>query len=333
MTDKPTRSRDKLRDRRRRRGWFHVDNELINVYGPQIGANGIAVYNVLCCYADGNQQSFPGVLTIAALISRSDREVQNALKLLEKNSLIAITPRYRAGTRERLSNLYTVLDIHIGGENSSPRGENSSPQVVNIVWGNNNHSEQDPSIVVVDGAPAHEKAGSEKKIAAALLHHGVLPSKRTEALVKRLSGRADALEVVADQAARISPTSVKSVAAVLLTNLEKLPDDFRPGASSVSAGLASKHAPGAGRVSRNGRTWRRAQVPNSTPEEREKAREVAKRHLAEKKQSRDKLLADREKWLLRSERETTKEKREYAKSYLERIDAQLAEIGQAATSV
>ncbi|MGB2775418.1 MAG: helix-turn-helix domain-containing protein, partial [Anaerolineae bacterium] len=54
----------------RRTNWFWIDNEVVDRFGPQIGAYGLAVYAALARFADGHTRiAFPAIPTIATQLS------------------------------------------------------------------------------------------------------------------------------------------------------------------------------------------------------------------------------------------------------------------------
>jgi biotin operon repressor len=84
-------------------GWWWASNELIDVYGPRVGANGIAVYAVLARHADNNsQQCWPGLRRIAGLLAIGRNQVIAAIKTLEAAGLVQIERHPGQG------NLYTL---------------------------------------------------------------------------------------------------------------------------------------------------------------------------------------------------------------------------------
>lgn len=106
-----------LRDKRTERRFF-VDNIIVDHYGKQLGAFGLAVYMVLVRHAkpDGTD-SFPSHSTIADKLGCSMGTVKSALRDLSTMRLIEIVPRYR-DDGGRTSNEYWILDPP-----SSPRDE------------------------------------------------------------------------------------------------------------------------------------------------------------------------------------------------------------------
>jgi DNA-binding transcriptional regulator YhcF (GntR family) len=131
---------DKVRDSRQA-GHFWADNELLDVYGPKVGAYGVAVYMVLCRYADNKTgESFPAIRTIAAALAISRPTVTKALQTLEGAKLIRIKRRYIRGSKERDNNVYVLLNVpkvvndvyHVVNE-IDDGGKGDLPQVVNDV--------------------------------------------------------------------------------------------------------------------------------------------------------------------------------------------------------
>jgi hypothetical protein len=105
---------------RRKRGYFTVDNVLLDVYGAQLGPYGIAVYCCLARFANREQECWPSFETIAKRTGMSRRQVVREIALLEQLEIIAMTPRLDDRGRHR-SNLYILLDIVGNGDTQSPR--------------------------------------------------------------------------------------------------------------------------------------------------------------------------------------------------------------------
>jgi len=75
----------------RRRGWYWINNELLDRYADQIGPLGIAVYNALARRADSNGRCWPShadIMRLTAIKSRTT--VIECLKQLEEVGLIEI---------------------------------------------------------------------------------------------------------------------------------------------------------------------------------------------------------------------------------------------------
>ena len=80
--------RIEIRDRRRH-GFFIVDNEIIDVYGAQIGVYGVAVYSALARFANADAECWPSLATLGARLNASRSSVIRALAKLEEVGLIA----------------------------------------------------------------------------------------------------------------------------------------------------------------------------------------------------------------------------------------------------
>lgn len=120
-------SNDKLQDDRRR-GFYIVDNDIIDKYGKAIGAYGVAVYSMIARYADGNgENAFPSYQTMAEKLGMSRTKVVKTVELLVKLGLIKKEQRIdMAG--DLTSNLYTI--VHLG---STPHALPSTPHALQVV--------------------------------------------------------------------------------------------------------------------------------------------------------------------------------------------------------
>lgn len=99
---------DEIRDRRTQRYWT-ADNVIIDVYGPQIGIAGLAVYACLCRHASRDETCFPGKrLLMQECGVKTEGPVDRGLSALVKADLIKIEPRYREDG-SRTTNLYVLL--------------------------------------------------------------------------------------------------------------------------------------------------------------------------------------------------------------------------------
>lgn len=114
----------KIRDRRKA-GWFRIDDELIEVYGPEIGVHGIAVYAALCKHADKEESSHPGLRLLCEKLKIGRAKLLKTLAKLEAVGLISIEP----GDRNNV-NVYTLLDVPKGGSNENQGGSNENHEVV-----------------------------------------------------------------------------------------------------------------------------------------------------------------------------------------------------------
>jgi hypothetical protein len=95
----------KIRDRRKP-GWFRVDDEIIDVYGPEIGCHGIAVYSALAKHADRQEESYPGLRLLCKELKIGRKKLLETLDQLKVLGLIDIEP----GDRKSV-NVYTLLDV------------------------------------------------------------------------------------------------------------------------------------------------------------------------------------------------------------------------------
>jgi len=97
-----------------RPGYFWADNELMDVYGPRIGAYGVAVYLTLCRYANNKTgQCQVKIKTVANMLNVSSRTVQRALKTLTDHGLIMIEASIveKNGARVNDANVFTILAV------------------------------------------------------------------------------------------------------------------------------------------------------------------------------------------------------------------------------
>jgi hypothetical protein len=106
---------------RRKRGYFTVDNVLLDVYGSQLGPHGIAVYAALARFANHDQECWPTYRTITDRTGVSRRQIVREIEKLEDLKIIAITRRVDE-KGQRTSHLYTLLDIVGGGATQAPGG-------------------------------------------------------------------------------------------------------------------------------------------------------------------------------------------------------------------
>jgi len=97
-----------LRDGRDR-GWFHIDNVLLDDHGDTIGAIGVAVYAVLARHADRAGVCFPSYARVAALLDLSRPTVIAAMRKLREAGLIEIQTVKPPGRRPH--NVYTLVDL------------------------------------------------------------------------------------------------------------------------------------------------------------------------------------------------------------------------------
>ncbi len=120
-------SKAKIRDRRKP-GWFRIDDELIEVYGPEIGVHGIAVYAALCKHANKDESSYPGLRLLCEKLKIGRKKLLDTLSQLQELGLIDIEPGDRVSV-----NVYTLLDVpkQKGGSNENhvpPEGGSNENQ-------------------------------------------------------------------------------------------------------------------------------------------------------------------------------------------------------------
>jgi len=77
----------KIHDRRRW-GFGQVDEEVVKVHGPQIGAIGIAIYTALATYAHGKDECDPSIGTIAEHLDVTKPTVRKYLNKLRAAGLV-----------------------------------------------------------------------------------------------------------------------------------------------------------------------------------------------------------------------------------------------------
>lgn len=113
--------------------FFSLDNAIIDVHAPRIGALGVAIYTTLARYANRKTgQCWPSVGRIAHTLKLARSTVKVHLRKLERAGLIAISPR-RAAAGDPTSHLYTLRDPAAaaarpqGGAPSYPWEEGGGP--------------------------------------------------------------------------------------------------------------------------------------------------------------------------------------------------------------
>jgi replication initiation and membrane attachment protein DnaB len=86
----------------RHRGWYHIDNALLDEYGPLVGAIGIAVYNVLVRRAretGHGRVSWPSYAAIAEALSISRPTAIATVRTLIAYGLVRSETVKEAGKR------------------------------------------------------------------------------------------------------------------------------------------------------------------------------------------------------------------------------------------
>jgi len=95
---------------RRKHPFYIVDNAVLDIFGPQLKPNGIAVYNALCRYADCDLTCYPSIQAIAKKIGASRSTVIRAIQKLVSLGLVEVEKRY-SPNGDKDSNLYILLDV------------------------------------------------------------------------------------------------------------------------------------------------------------------------------------------------------------------------------
>lgn len=95
---------------RRKRGYFTLDNILLDAYGKKLKAHGIAVYCALARFANQDQECWPSRRAIHERTGVSLPQINRELNKLVALNLITITPQFNEAG-DQTSNLYTLLDI------------------------------------------------------------------------------------------------------------------------------------------------------------------------------------------------------------------------------
>lgn len=120
MTDYPTggsqadliaepRSGPRAQKDERKRGWYWIDNAVLDQFGERIGPIGLAIYNVLARWSNSDRQSYPSVSTIAKVLSISQTSARKYLGVLEESGLVKCEPRV-SEDGDPSSNAYTLMD-------------------------------------------------------------------------------------------------------------------------------------------------------------------------------------------------------------------------------
>jgi hypothetical protein len=102
---------DVLRDTRER-GWFWLDNAIIDEYLPKIGVTAFAVYACIVRHSDRAGNAFPSYSTLQKELACGRSQVAAAIKKIVDAGLVTIT------TGKRASNVYHVVTV-----STSPKPE------------------------------------------------------------------------------------------------------------------------------------------------------------------------------------------------------------------
>lgn len=129
---------DKLRDERKH-GFYVVDNDIIDIYGPNMGVYGIAMYSLIARYANKNgENAFPSYKTITEKLNISRPQAVKTINLLVELGLITKEKRTDSAG-DATSNMYALVDLGGGKQGLPPSKQHLPPskqhlpQVVNVV--------------------------------------------------------------------------------------------------------------------------------------------------------------------------------------------------------
>ncbi len=111
MTRRPRRSESFRVTDERRHNFYTIDNEVPLIHGKQIGAYGLAVYNVLVMMARDKNVCWPSHNTIGDMIDLSRSSVIRSIDKLEVAGLIKIEKESPNGKRPHASNHYRILPV------------------------------------------------------------------------------------------------------------------------------------------------------------------------------------------------------------------------------
>jgi DNA-binding transcriptional MocR family regulator len=86
------------------KGFYQVPNTLLQEYGSQIGAYGIAVYNAILLHDFGNDRCYPSQTTIAQYLNCDRKTVNRAIRKLVELGLLEVD--HRGNDTGQTSNRY-----------------------------------------------------------------------------------------------------------------------------------------------------------------------------------------------------------------------------------
>lgn len=165
----------KVRDSRRP-GHFWADNELLDVYGPKIGMDGLAVYMALSRVANNrNGECVITLRQIGEMIGCSPQTAMRAIEKLSRYKLVRIESKGSVATRQ--PSVYTLLEVPkfsvpIGNNDENPSVPSPVPSSVPspVPIGNtlktintNNTNQTEALSLFADEVPEPEKNKTKKK--------------------------------------------------------------------------------------------------------------------------------------------------------------------------
>src|SRR5437763_1744851 len=113
-----------VRDRRRK-GFFTIDNLLVDFFGALLGPYGLVVYMALARFANQESACWPSLTTIAQRTGMSRRQVIREIDKLQALHLIAVEPQFDSTTGEHKANRYILLDVTPSDSQSLPSDSQS----------------------------------------------------------------------------------------------------------------------------------------------------------------------------------------------------------------
>ncbi len=126
----------------RRTNWFWIDNEIVDRFGPQIGAHGLAIYAILARFANNKTRTaFPAGPTLAALSGLSRSTVLGAIKCLESTQPPLITVQVGGG---RSANTYILNDLALAARDPVPTAPRPLPPSTAAAARSNGHYSTQP---------------------------------------------------------------------------------------------------------------------------------------------------------------------------------------------
>lgn len=92
----------------RQKGWFWMDNTILDDYGATVGPYGIALYALLARHADDKRRAFPSLQRMMKMLDLSRQSIVRTLDLLEQHGLIR-RERQQNAKQGKTNNIYTLL--------------------------------------------------------------------------------------------------------------------------------------------------------------------------------------------------------------------------------
>lgn len=136
-------------DDRRGYGWYRINNEINDVYGPTLGPHGLAVYGSLCRRA--NVETDQAVVTVRQLghdTGCSRWTVMRMIERLERLDLVEVVERYRGNDRRaHLFILRTVPPTLRADWQDRSKPDRRQVTVATLPYGHDPGSSQQPPLL------------------------------------------------------------------------------------------------------------------------------------------------------------------------------------------